>query len=110
MRQLAQPATNHYLTRIRDAIEHYRPGLPVVHPGPTPWRSDAYPIGRSHPDAVRAAAAWADRNDCRFLDLDPLVGPMHEAGAGNPDGLHWNWPTHRSVGLAVGQALAEVIR
>ena len=105
-RALPQRATDHYLTRVVEGARYYRPGLPVVALTPSPWRSRDYPVRRGHAAAVAATHRWAAGHEAAVVDLDPLVGPMHAEGRGNPDGLHWDWPTHRAVGDAVGAALA----
>ncbi len=106
MRQLPQIATDHYLTRIVEGVRAYRPGLPVVLMGPSPYDAPAYPSGRHHAAAVCAARRWAERHDAGFVDVDPLVLPSLRAGLGNPDGMHWSWEAHD----AVGEALAEAVR
>lgn len=105
VRQLTQTATDHYLTRITEAVHHYRPDLPMVLVGPAPWQSEAYPLTRGHPAAVEAARRWVRRVGVDHVELDPIVGPMFAEGRGNPDGLHWDWPTHRLVGLEVARRL-----
>jgi diglucosylglycerate octanoyltransferase len=108
LRCLPQVATDHYLTRVVEGIRHFRPALPVVATTPSPWRSPDYPVRSGHGASVRAARSWAARHDVALVELDPLVGPMHERGGGNPDGLHWDWPTHAAVGAAVGAAVRAV--
>lgn len=105
-RQLPQAATEHYWTRILAAVRHHRPDLSVVLTGPSPWQSDAYPSTRHHAASVAAANRYCDLHEIPFVDLDPLVMPMHRDQRGNPDGLHWDWPTHALVGRAVATALA----
>lgn len=107
LRQLPQAATDRYLTRIVEGVRTFRPGLPVVVPGPSPYRSDLYPSQRPHVPAVVAAAAWADRAGVRLVDLDPLVEPSLATGSGNPDGMHWGWDTHRVVGEALAEAVTR---
>ncbi len=109
LRQLPQPATDTYLDRLLQAVRHLAPSgdaLPVVLLGPSPWRSAAYPSGRSHGPAVDAARRWAARRDLPMVELDPLVGPSLADGSGNPDGLHWSWAAHRLVGLAAAESLS----
>ena len=106
VRQLPQGATEHYWTRILAAVAHHRPDLPVVLTGPSPWRSDAYPSTRHYPASVAAARRYAQAHGVPFVDLQPLVWPMHVERRGNPDGLHWDWPTHEAVGRAVAAAFA----
>lgn len=107
LRQLPQPATDRYLSRIVQGVRTFRPGLPVVALGPSPYRAAAYPSQRPHAPAVLAARAWADRAGVTLVDLDPLVAPALAAGTGNPDGMHWGWDTHTTVGAALAAALAE---
>lgn len=105
LRQLPQSATEHYWTRIVQAIRHHRPEVLIVQTGPSPWRSDAYPSNRHYPASVAAARRYAHDQGLRFVDLEPLVLPMHQQGRGNPDGLHYDWATHDLVGRAVGAEL-----
>lgn len=107
IRQLPQNATEHYWARIVAAIRHHRQHLPLLLLGPSPWRSDAYPSNRHYPLSVAAARRFARTNRLAFVDLDPIVTPMHDEGRGNPDGLHWDWDTHAMVGGAVARALAD---
>jgi hypothetical protein len=105
LRQLPQAATDHYLSRILQGVHTYRPGLPAVLLGPSPYDAAAYPSQRHHDAAVGAARRWASRHGVGFVDLDPLVGPAVADGTGNPDGMHWGWDTHASVGTALAEAL-----
>jgi diglucosylglycerate octanoyltransferase len=105
IRQLPQAATEHYWARSVAAIRHHRADLPIVMLGPSPWRSPSYPSNRHYPTMLGAARHFARRHDLCFVDVEPIVGPMHVAGTGNPDGLHWDWPTHARVGAAVAAAL-----
>lgn len=106
LRQLPQGATEHYWTRIVTAIRHHRPGVGLLLIGPCPWRSDAYPSNRHYPSSVAAAHRYAHAHSLHLVDIEPIVGPMHAQGRGNPDGLHWDWPTHAEVGRAVASALS----
>lgn len=110
MRQLPQIATDRYLSRVVTAIRHWRPGIPLVLLGPSPWCAPTYPVRRTHPGAVAAARRWAVEHDVAFVDLDPLVTPALEFGQGNPDGLHWAWATHDLVGRAVAEAILTSAR
>ena len=105
VRQLPQPATEHYWTRMVTAIRVHRPDLPVLLIGPSPWRSQAYPSNRHHATSVASARRYAVGHGLAFVDVEPLVSPMHAQGRGNPDGLHWDWPTHALVGDAVATSL-----
>ena len=105
LRQLPQAATDHYLTRIVAAARFWRPGIPVVLLGPSPYAAASYPSQRPHAPAVRAARRWAADHEVAFVDLDPVVQPSLDAGTGNPDGLHWSWAVHAQVGVAVAHSL-----
>ena len=98
LRALPQRATDHYLSRVVAGARHYRPGIAVVALTPPPWRSADFPVHRTHEPSVRAARAWAARERVELVELDPIVGPALAAGRGNPDGLHWDWPTHEAIG------------
>ncbi len=108
-RQLPQRATDHYLSRITQAVRILAPAgdrTPVVLLGPSPHTAASYPSHRQHAPAVVAARRWAAANDAGFVDLDPIVGPSLRAGTGNPDGLHWGWDVHRAIGQAIASAAA----
>jgi hypothetical protein len=105
MRQLPQAATDHYLARIVGGVHTYRPGLPVVLLGPSPYAAPSYPSDRHHEPAVAAARRWCVTHDAAFVDLDPLVGPSLRSGNGNPDGMHFGWDAHEAIGRATARAL-----
>jgi len=105
LRQLPQPATDHYLTRIVQAVHVQRPGIPVVLLGPSPHAAHSYPSHHQHEPAVAAARRWAARNGAGLVELDPIVQPSLDAGSGNPDGMHWGWQVHAEVGAALAAEL-----
>jgi hypothetical protein len=105
LRQLPQAATDQYLRRLVEAVRHYRPGIPVVLLGPSPYAAALYPSQRPHAPAVAAARRWAQRQEVGLVDLDPIVQPTLDAGEGNPDGMHWSWTAHRGIGEALAAAL-----
>jgi diglucosylglycerate octanoyltransferase len=105
LRVLPQRATDHYLTRLVRGVRHYRPDLPVVALTPPPWRSADYPRRGQHPASVAAARAWAERERVVLADVEAVVQTMHDRVEGNPDGLHWDWPTHAAVADVVTRAL-----
>jgi hypothetical protein len=105
LRAVPQGATDHYLSRVVAGARHYRPTIAVVALTPPPWRSADYPVHRTHAPSVLAARAWAARERVRLVELDPIVSPVLAAGGGNPDGLHWDWPTHAAIGAAVSTAV-----
>ena len=107
IRQLPQAATDRYLQRIIEAVEVYRPGIPRVLMGPSPFESTFYPVPRPHALAVDAARRWAAHHDVGFVDIDPLVVPSLRAGNANPDGMHWGWDAHDAVGRALAGNLLD---
>lgn len=106
LRQLPQGATDRYLSRIVQAVRHWRPGIPVALVGPSAHAAPSYPSHRHHAAAVSAGRAWARAHQVSFVDVDSWVLPSLAAGTGNPDGMHWAWSVHQGV----GQALAEGLR
>lgn len=108
-RQLPQVATDAYLRRIVDGIRYFRPRVPIVLLGPSPFDAPDYPVSSGHPSAVAAAARVARTYDMDFIDLDPLVWPSLRDGSANPDGMHWSWRSHAAVGAAVSAVLAPTL-
>jgi diglucosylglycerate octanoyltransferase len=106
LRQLPQKATDHYLSRIVQAVRLVRPDLPIIALTPAPYASDLYPSDRPHRPAVAASKSWAATWGIEIIDLDPLVTPDFAAGLANPDGLHWGWSTHERVGQALASTCA----
>lgn len=107
---VALPArlTVRYLERCRAAVHGVRPGLPIVALSPSVHRSAGY--GNVHSGRRRADAAlrrWAAAAGVPVVDVPALVGDHIAAGHGNPDGLHWGWAAHETVGKAVAARLAE---
>lgn len=107
MRQLPQVATDHYLARTVAAVRHWRPDIDVVLLGPAPHASREYPSMRNHVAAVESGWQWATEHGAAYVDVDPFVWPSLREGRANPDGLHWAWDTHQSVGEAVVKALVQ---
>lgn len=96
-----------YLDRCTRAVRAIRPHVPVVAITPPPHRAAVY--GGVHPGrepAARAVRAWAAAAGADVLDLPALVGAHVLGGAGNPDGMHWGWPGHATVGAACAELLA----
>lgn len=107
MRQLPQAATDRYLSRIVQAVRHWRPAIRIGLLGPSPYDAPAYPSQRPHLPARAAARDWAVAHDVGFVDVDPLVLPSLADGTANADGMHWSWDSHRKVGEAFARLLAE---
>ncbi len=109
-RQLPQQVTDRYLTRIIEAIRLIRPGLPVVLLAPCPYDSPYYPTQRHHASSVAAAKRLAARLDVPLVDPAPFVWPGLIDGSANPDGMHWSWAAHESVGTALAAAIGSLSR
>jgi diglucosylglycerate octanoyltransferase len=100
-----------YLERCRRAVAVLRPGLPVVAVLPAGHRAARY--GHAHPRRESTAGAvrcWAAAHDVPLVDLYALTMPFLRVGDGNPDGMHWGWAAHESVGVAVADAVARAVR
>ncbi|MDP4014348.1 MAG: SGNH/GDSL hydrolase family protein [Candidatus Nanopelagicales bacterium] len=105
--QLPTAATQHYLSRMVDAIRVFRPDVPIVRHLPGPYDSDRYPSQRHHADAVQAADAWCLRQGVGPVPMDDLVGVDLAAGLNNVDGMHWGWNTHDRIGRATADAFVR---
>ncbi|TNC24399.1 diglucosylglycerate octanoyltransferase [Amycolatopsis alkalitolerans] len=111
-RPTALPAklTVHYLDTAVRALRILRPELPIAGVLPSVHRADSY--GRVHaarPGAAAAMAAWARRTGVPLLDLPAIVGEHVLSGRGNPDGMHWGWEGHASVGKAMAALLGPLL-
>jgi hypothetical protein len=52
-----------------------------------------------------ATRAWAAASGVDVLDVPALVADHVFGGHGNPDGMHWGWSAHASVGAACADLL-----
>ncbi len=104
LRQLPQPATDHYLARITSVVRHFHPDIPVALIAPGVHRAPAYPSDRHHEPAMVAARAWAVKHAAELVDIDDLVLPSLLDGSANPDGIHYSWRTHELIGSAAAAA------
>lgn len=109
-RQVPQQVTDRYLTRIIEAVRAVRPNVPIALLSPTPYDTRYYPSRRHYREAVQAAAQLASRLDVPLIDPAPFVLPGLRDGSANPDGMHWSWAAHASVGRAFAQALGSLSR
>jgi lysophospholipase L1-like esterase len=109
-RQVPQQVTDRYLTRIVQAIGAIRPGVPIALLAPPPYDTSYYPSDRHYLPAVKAARLLADRLNLAFIDPAPFVLPGLADGTANPDGMHWSWAAHASVGTALAQVLGSLSR
>jgi hypothetical protein len=104
-RQLPQAATDRYLTRCVEAVRYWRPDLPIALLGPSPYRANLYPSAAPHAKAVVSARRWAAANAVALIELDRHVLPSLRAGTGNPDGMHWAFEVHESIGRDLATTL-----
>ncbi len=110
MRQVPQQVTDRYLTRIVEAVQAVRPGVPVILLAPTPYDSPYYPSDRHHRSSLAAARVRAAGLGVPLVDPSPFVLPGLADGTANPDGLHWSWAAHASVGQALADAIGSLSR
>lgn len=96
----------HYLDQTLSAIRALRPDLPVFAFLPGTHRAASYGYVHSgYRPAFDAIRAWGERRNVPLLDLAVLTREHVLAGAGNPDGMHWGWDGHTTV----GEALAKLV-
>jgi hypothetical protein len=105
LRQLPQAATDHYLSRIVQAVRHWYPDLPIVFLTPAPHRAALYPTLRFYRPAVAAAYQWTRREGVTLVDITGAAQRGLDNGWTNPDGMHWGWQTHAEIGALVAGAL-----
>ena len=109
-RQVPQDVTDRYLTRTIEAIRAVRPDAGIALLGPSAYDSPYYPAQRHHESAVLAARHLSVRLGVPLVDPSPFVVPGLVDGSANPDGMHWSWSAHASVGHALAQALGSLSR
>lgn len=101
--------TVRYLDDCVNALHALRPDLPVYGILPATHRAKAYGyVHTGHGPATRAIAAWGHRRDIPQLDLTALTSAHVLGGHGNPDGMHWGWAAHATVGEAFAKLVANV--
>jgi hypothetical protein len=100
-----------YLDDFVRSVWSLRPDLPIVGILPPTHRSADYGfVHTGYAPAVAALRNWGARRGVPQLDLLPLTRKHVLGGQGNPDGIHWGWPAHTAVGVAMAGLLAEVFR
>ncbi|AEA24235.1 hypothetical protein Psed_2007 [Pseudonocardia dioxanivorans CB1190] len=100
--------TVEHLERCRAGVAALRPEVVVAVLTPAPHRAAVY--GGAHPGrerAERATRRWAAGSGAAVVDVVALVGDHVRAGHGNPDGMHWGWSAHATVGAAVAAVVAD---
>lgn len=108
LRQLPQEATDHYLSRIVQAVRTWYPDLPILFLTPSPHRADLYPTLRFYPPAVAAARRWAQREQVTLVDITGAAQRGLDNDWVNADGMHWGWQTHGEIGGMVAEAVRIV--
>lgn len=109
-RQLPQQATDHYLSRLVQAVRHFHPDLPIAVMTPPPHRAGLYPSQKFFAPAVAACHAWAASNDVMIIDVTDVCLSGLERGTHNPDGMHFGWDTHAAIGAMVADAFSQTER
>ncbi|GAC57218.1 hypothetical protein GOHSU_17_00220 [Gordonia hirsuta DSM 44140 = NBRC 16056] len=114
-----------YFEKVREALAHLRPDLPIV-VGLPPTHSSPY-YGHAHPGRARTAAAlaqWAREHSLPTVDFYPITaahfgieGPdIEDPSAGgrddtpNPDGIHWGMGVHAQIADLVTAAVTPLLR
>ncbi len=110
MRQLSQSATDRYLTRIVQAVRAISGDIPIAAMTPSPYDSAYYPSQKYHDNARSSAFSWAASLGVPLVDIKNHVLAGLAGSAANPDGMHWAWETHESVGSELARELAALIR
>lgn len=107
LRQLPQVATDHYLSRLVEAVRTWYPQLPIVAMSPSPHRhpGSLYPTMRFHAPSVAAGRRWAREHDVQYLDIEAAAQRGIDHGWVNADGMHWGWQTHDEIGRMVATAV-----
>jgi hypothetical protein len=98
-----------YLDATVVAVRALRPDLPVIAILPSVHRARAYGfVHTAREPAERAIRQWAGEAGVSLLDLAAIVGAHVLDGHGNPDGIHWGWPGHDTVGAALAGLITTV--
>ncbi|UQE73885.1 SGNH/GDSL hydrolase family protein [Gordonia sp. PP30] len=101
-----------YYEKIRGAIVHLRPGLPILVALPPTHASPYY--GHAHPGRVPTSAAiagWAAEHRLPTVDFYPVTAAdfTDSPGEMNPDGIHWGLHTHRAIAALVAPAVTDLL-
>ncbi|WP_347955883.1 diglucosylglycerate octanoyltransferase [Gordonia aichiensis] len=104
--------TARYFEKVRGALAHLRPDLPIVVCLPPTHDSPYY--GNVHPGRIPTTVAiseWARAHDLPTVDFYPITAAdfADEAVEMNPDGIHWGLDTHRRIAEAVAPVVKEAL-
>lgn len=105
-RNLPQSLTDHYLTRCVEGIRYFHPRTRILVTTPPPHSAASY--GRvltGHRPAVQATERWAEQHGIEVLAFHDWVAPFLGRPDMNPDGIHWSWTCHRTVGTETAAVL-----
>ncbi|HEV3359614.1 MAG TPA: diglucosylglycerate octanoyltransferase [Pseudonocardiaceae bacterium] len=98
-----------YLGEIVGGIRALRPDLPAVAILPATHRAPSYgSVHTGHGPARAAIRKWGEQAKIPLLDLTALTRDHVFAGLGNPDGMHWGWAAHQTVGSALAATLTTL--
>ncbi|NMO01304.1 SGNH/GDSL hydrolase family protein [Gordonia sp. TBRC 11910] len=104
--------TVEYLERVRGAVAHLRPDLPMVVCLPPTHASPYY--GDVHLGRVPTTSAmrrWAAEHDLVTVDFYPTTRDAFadpESGM-NPDGIHWGTACHASIAAVTAPVVASAL-
>ncbi|HVV09322.1 diglucosylglycerate octanoyltransferase [Amycolatopsis sp.] len=102
--------TVHYLDTAVGALRVLRPELPIIGILPSVHRAASYGgVHTARAATAAALASWAERVNVPLLDLAAVVGEHVLSGRGNPDGIHWGWEGHASVGKAMATLIGPLL-
>ncbi|EGD57010.1 diglucosylglycerate octanoyltransferase [Gordonia neofelifaecis] len=104
--------TARYFEKVRGALAHLRPDLPIVVCLPPTHDSPYY--GNVHPGRIPTTVAiseWAHEHDLPTVDFYPVTAeafadPSVEM---NPDGIHWGLEAHGRIAEIVAPAVRDAL-
>lgn len=104
--------TVEYLEKIRAAVAHLRPELPIVVCLPSTHASPYY--GYVHAGRVPTTAAirrWADTHGLATVDFYPTTRDAFADpdGGMNPDGIHWGTTCHAAIAAVTAPVVAAAL-
>lgn len=104
--------TVYYYEKIRAALSHLRPDLPIIVCLPPTHDSPYY--GNVHPGRIATTVAisqWASEHDLPTVDFYPVTAddfadPKVDM---NPDGIHWGLDTHVRIAEVLAPAIKQAL-
>jgi hypothetical protein len=105
-RTLPQALTDDFLTKCAGGVRYFHPDVNLFGVVPPSHVADAYGrVTSGHAGAIRSALAWGEKNDVQMLRVDEWTAPFIGSPGMNPDGIHWGWDCHRTVGEHAAKVL-----